>query len=36
MTWDLIDNENRTDGEVLCMIHLAHTSGYHWGEKCTL
>ena len=21
MTWDLIDKENRTDGEVLSMIH---------------
>ncbi|MBU4536930.1 hypothetical protein KJ603_02750 [Patescibacteria group bacterium] len=35
MTWDLIDKENRTDGEVLSMIHLAHISRYHWGEIVT-
>lgn len=31
-TWDLIDKENKTDDEILNMIHMAHTSRYHWGE----
>lgn len=35
MTWDLIDKENRADGEVLSMIHLAYTSRNHWGEIVT-
>lgn len=31
-TWDLIDKKDRTEEEVLQMIHMAHASRYHWGE----
>lgn len=30
--WDLIDKIDRTDDDNLKMIHMAHTSRYHWGE----
>ncbi|MDM8533978.1 hypothetical protein QUF55_04645 [Clostridiaceae bacterium HSG29] len=30
-TWDLIDKKERTEEEKLKMIHMAHTSRYHWG-----
>lgn len=30
--WDLMEAENRTEGEVQEMIHAAHASRYHWGE----
>ncbi|MCY3412851.1 MAG: hypothetical protein INQ03_14535 [Candidatus Heimdallarchaeota archaeon] len=31
-TWDLIEKENRTDEDDLMMIHLAHSSQYHWRQ----
>lgn len=30
-TWDFIDIKNRTPKEDLEMIHMAHTSRFHWG-----
>ncbi|KMJ56138.1 hypothetical protein AB685_23595 [Bacillus sp. LL01] len=30
-TWDLMDKADRTEDEELEMIHIAHTSRYHWG-----
>jgi hypothetical protein len=30
--WDLIEKENRTAADDLEMIHLAHTSRWHWGN----
>ena len=30
-TWSLIDLKSRTNEENLEMIHLAHSSRYHWG-----
>jgi len=30
-TWDLIEKENRTKMEDDTMIHMAHTSRFHWG-----
>lgn len=32
MAWDLLENGNRSHDETEQMIHLAHTSAYHWGE----
>lgn len=29
--WDLIDKKDRSDYETLVMIHMAHTSVYHWS-----
>lgn len=31
-TWDLMDKPSRNEEDTLKMIHLAHTSRYHWGE----
>ena len=31
-TWDLIDKKERTKDEAVKMIHMAHTSRFHWGE----
>lgn len=31
-TWDLIDLKDRTEADLLKMIHMAHASRYHWGE----
>jgi hypothetical protein len=31
-TWDLIDKTDRSETDTLKMIHMAHTSRYHWGE----
>jgi hypothetical protein len=31
-TWDLLEKTDRTREETQHMIHLAHTSRYHWGE----
>lgn len=30
-TWGFIDKQDRSLDEYLEMIHLAHTSRYHWG-----
>lgn len=30
--WDLIDKVNCSDDDNLKMIHMAHTSRFHWGE----
>lgn len=30
-TWDYIDLKERSKEDTLDMIHLAHTSRYHWG-----
>jgi len=32
-TWDLIDQEDRTPVETEEMIHLAHASRWHWGQR---
>ena len=29
--WDLIEKKDRSDYETLVMIHMAHTSVYHWS-----
>ena len=29
--WDLLDKKKRSEEENLQMLHLAHTSRYHWG-----
>ncbi|WP_394580646.1 hypothetical protein [Cytobacillus firmus] len=29
--WDLMENPDRTEDENLEMIHVVHTSRYHWG-----
>lgn len=29
--WDLMENPDRTEDENLEMIHMVHTSRYHWG-----
>ncbi|URM33597.1 hypothetical protein LLY41_03775 [Cytobacillus firmus] len=29
--WDLMENPDRTEEENLEMIHMVHTSRYHWG-----
>ncbi|WHY33637.1 hypothetical protein QNH44_21920 [Cytobacillus firmus] len=29
--WDLMENPDRTEDENLEMIHMVHTSHYHWG-----
>ncbi len=29
--WDLMEKEDRTEEEMLEMIHAAHASRYHWG-----
>ena len=29
--WDLLENKRRSDKDDLQMLHLAHTSRYHWG-----
>ena len=34
-TWDLIDNDNRSDEETFMMIHTAHASRYHWTQVGT-
>jgi len=31
-TWSLIDKLDRTPEENVKMVHLAHTSRFHWGE----
>lgn len=31
-TWDIIDLKERSEADVLKMIHMAHASRYHWGE----
>lgn len=31
LTWDLIDENDRTKKEDLMMIHTTHTSRFHWG-----
>lgn len=31
-TWDLIDKEDRNSDEDIKMIHLAHSSLYHWSQ----
>jgi hypothetical protein len=31
-TWDLIDKKERTHEDDVNMIHMAHTSRYHWGQ----
>lgn len=31
-TWDLIDKKDRNSQDNIEMIHLAHSSRYHWGE----
>lgn len=31
-TWDLIEKTERTPEDDARMIHMAHTSRYHWGE----
>lgn len=31
-TWELIDKEDRNKDDDLEMIHLAHTSRFHWGK----
>ncbi len=31
-TWDLLDKDNRTDGEDDEMVHCAHASRYHWSQ----
>jgi tetratricopeptide (TPR) repeat protein len=32
LTWDLLDEEERTREENDTMIHAAHASRYHWGQ----
>ena len=29
--WDLMDKKTRSDDDDLLMLHMAHTSRYHWG-----
>lgn len=31
-TWDLIDKKDRTDEDIVNMIHTAHASRFHWGK----
>ena len=31
-TWDLIEKQNRSSQDDARMIHMAHTSRFHWGE----
>ena len=31
-TWDLLEKSNRSPQEDVKMIHMAHTSRFHWGE----
>ena len=31
-TWDLIENQDRTQQDDARMIHMAHASRFHWGE----
>lgn len=31
-TWNLLDNDDRTDEETFQMIHTAHASRYHWTK----
>jgi hypothetical protein len=31
-TWDLIEKRDRTPQDDVLMIHMAHTSRFHWGE----
>lgn len=38
-TWDLMDNQDKSQAEIDRMIHAAHTSRYHWeyvGEAVNL
>jgi catechol 2,3-dioxygenase-like lactoylglutathione lyase family enzyme len=30
--WELLDKEDRSPDDDVRMIHMAHTSRYHWGE----
>ena len=32
LVWDLLDKEDRTQGENDRMLHAAHGSRFHWGE----
>lgn len=32
-TWDLLDQEERSEEETAEMIHLAHASRWHWGHS---
>lgn len=32
LVWDLLDKEERTEGENDKMVHAAHASRFHWGE----
>ncbi|MCJ2555594.1 MAG: hypothetical protein LN415_00570 [Candidatus Thermoplasmatota archaeon] len=32
LVWDLLDKEERTEGEDDKMVHAVHTSRFHWGE----